>query len=278
MFPSQVVVPLAGSISTSATGYSKLVDFEHSCLDYYECTVHIDLSNLSWFDANLSALFEALLYRLSTTNGLNFTIDEEVVKRRFPILLRNGFLSHLGPLPDEAGTTVPIGTFQPSEVVAFAAYIDDRLLAHPSLQLDEERIYNIRKHFLELFANIELHAHTSLPIFACGQYYPKLSQLKFTLVDLGIGYLPSIQSFTKELITNSADAITWALANHNTTKTAAVPGGLGLKELLSYCQQEQGELHITTGDAYWASVKNKTTVASVRSFTGAIISLGFNCR
>jgi hypothetical protein len=278
--PVQVVVPLAGSIPTSVMGYSKLIAFEQSCALHYDCLVQVDLSNLVWIDANLSALFEAILYRLFQKNRLTFDIDVETVKQRFPILLRNGFLSYLHPLPDQAGTTVPIGTFQPAEVVEFATYIDDRLLSHPSLRLGNERMYNIRKHFLELFANIELHAQTSLPIFACGQYYPKSYKLKFTLVDLGIGYLPPIQSFTKGAIKSSSTAITWALADHNTTKVATTPGGLGLKELLSYCQEDAGELHISTGDAYWASTStmNPPTLATVLPFAGTVISVGFNCQ
>ena len=160
----------------------------------------------------------------------------------------------------------------------FAKYINEKLLAHPSLRLDEGRIYNIRKHLLEIFANIELHARTSSPIFACGQYYPKSYKLKFTLVDLGVGYLPPIHSFTKGLVTSSSAAIAWALAGHNTTKVATTPGGLGLKELLTYCQTDAGELHIATGNAYWASTMTASNAAPVLPFTGTIISIVFNCQ
>jgi hypothetical protein len=271
----QVTIPLSGHVTTSVAGYSKLIAFERACSKYKDCFVYVDLGGLLWLDANLSALFEAILYRLCATNRLRFSLDIELVKSRFPILLRNGFLSSLCALPDNAGTTVPIGTFLPSEVEDFVSYVDDKLLAHPSLQLGEERMYSIRNHFLELFANIELHARTTMPIFACGQYYPKLYKLKFTLVDLGVGYLPPIQVFTKGVVTNSAAAIAWALAGHNTTKIASTPGGLGLKELHAYCRAQGGELHIATGDAYWNSTLNTTRVMP---FGGTITSVVFNCQ
>lgn len=278
LLPVQVVVSLTGCINTSAAGHSKLIAFEQACASHFARTVHVDLRNLQWIDANLSAVLDAILYRLSITNQLRFTVDGDLVKRRFDILLRNGFLATLCVMPDHAGTTVPVGVFHPYEVVEFATYINEKLLSHPSLRLDEDRIYNIRKHLLEIFANIELHARTSSPIFACGQYYPKSYKLKFTLVDLGIGYLPPIHSFTKGSITSSSAAIAWALADHNTTKVATTPGGLGLKELLAHCRADSGELHIATGDAYWASMTNTAHAVPVSPFTGTIISIIFNCQ
>ncbi len=65
-------------------------------------------------------------------------------------------------------------------------------------------------HFLEVFSNIHLHAHTKDPVFACGQYYPSKNLLKFTLVDLGVGFLEPISNFTKNQINEAEKAILWA--------------------------------------------------------------------
>jgi hypothetical protein len=93
-------------------------------------------------------------------------------------------------------------------------------------------------------------------------------------VDLGRGYLPEIEKFTKGAICTAMNAIEWALKDNNTTKLDA-PGGTGLKNLLAFCQSTNGQLSIMTGDAYW---NNHGEKEDMPHFCGTIIQLIFNCK
>ncbi|WP_324673049.1 hypothetical protein [Hymenobacter sp. GOD-10R] len=269
-----VQVPLIGSINTNPNGYNKIIAFEQACRKYRNCYIELDLNHLSWFDANLSALFDAVLYRLQQELGLYFVVDIELVNKKFPILLRNGFLSSIRSLPDNAGTTVPVETFSTKDDEKFFDYLKNKLLSHPQLSLSRPRKDKLLIHFLELFANIDTHARTSHPVFACGQFFPRLHKLHFTLVDLGVGYLAPIHSFTSGQVDTSSKAIAWALHDTNTTKSNDVTGGLGLKQLHSYCHSNDGEMQIITGDAYWS---NRTKAQTVSHFNGSIVNVLFNC-
>jgi hypothetical protein len=277
---SQIQISLKGSIETGAEGYKKLINLYQECSRYRNCIVNLNLSNLRWMDANLCALLQALLYHLHQNNQLTFSIDVELVKSHFDILFRNGFLSCLLELPDGAGTTVEMKTFKPDEVEGFYDYLSNELFGQEQLKNACKESNAIIDQLFEVFANIQLHADTTDPVFACGQYFPKKHQLKFTLLDLGRGYLPVIQKFTslpsyqKQPVRTAEEAIRWALQG-NSTKLDA-PGGLGLSNLAEYCKKTAGAFHIATGTAYYDS-KNPYAVTEVPFFPGSSVQLIFNC-
>ena len=88
--------------------------------------------------------------------------------------------------------------------------------------------------YLEIFDNVGLHANTREPVFVCGQYFPYQGELKFSLVDLGEGFLKKIAEYTKDTkkISNAADAVSWAINGNSTKKDAK--GGTGLKNIFLF--------------------------------------------
>lgn len=229
-----------------------------------------------WIEANLSALLQAILYKLNKENQLVFRFDISLIENRFPILFRNGFLSSLLDLPDGVGTTVEMQNFSPDEDVKFYNYINDKLLEHPKMQ--RHGCSELVGHYLEVFANVKRHAKTTEPVFACGQFYPSTKKLYFTLVDLGVGYLPPIQKYTNGIICTSKEAIEWALQRGNTTKGLEETGGLGLNELFNHCEQTGGQFNIVTGNAYWGNNLGELGPRIVPEFAGTTIHLIYNCK
>src|SRR5690606_24535019 len=128
--------------------------------------------------------------------------------------------------------------------------------------------------FLELFCNVQKHARTESPIFACGQFYPNMKRLCFTLVDMGVGYFQPIHEFTNRDVKTPSEAIMWALKG-NTTKVGT-PGGLGLKEIQKFCTESGSTFVIISGGAYWTNFQLFPT--TVKPFCGTIVNVIFDCK
>lgn len=278
---ARLEVPLCGSITTSRAGLTTLFQFEQACRAYYDCEILINTQRLYWLDANLSAVLWACIHRLAETNNLRFSFDRAEIANRFSILARNGFVCAEGiSLPDRNGSTVQLQAFHSDQDEEFINYIRDKLLSNQRLQLGRDQQNDMTRSFVEMFTNVNLHANTTAPLFACGQYFLGKKQLKFSLADIGEGYLPAIQK-RQPHITTSAQAIPWAAVPGHTTRPAepgyyGTAGGNGLSDLISYCKTVSGELQIISGDAFWSS-QQPTQCQQIKYFTGTVVNITLPC-
>lgn len=280
-----MVVKLAGEIRTDFSGIKQLLVFYHDCREHTNKTIYIDFYHLKWIDANLSSLFESILHKLSKENNLQFSTDIDFLQKEFDILFRNGFLKSDKEIKDDRESCVRARAFACDDKKGFVKYIEDDLMSHrgmpPSLNEDSDLKNKIIDDLIEIFCNANFHANTTEPFFVAGQYYPSKKQLKFTMVDLGDGFLPRINKATKGAITTSLEAINWALLGNNSKlELEKTSGGLGIKSIYSYCQNNNGELEIVTGDGYWSSSYSNTAFKNGRLlagniYVGSIINLTF---
>lgn len=274
------VVELQGSVRSTFCGFDVLSRFYQDCQQYEDEIILISLKKVSFIDGNLCALLQAYMFRLGQERGLKFVFSEEEIKPRFNVLARNGFLGEHYSLPDGYGTSIRLHAFVQDEDERFVAYVTEQLLAHDALRLNGRKRESIADHFFEIFTNVQLHAQTDLPVFACGQYFPNLRQLKFSLLDLGVGYFAPIHQYTRGAVGNCQEAINWAI-NGNSTKALHLPhtpGGLGLKSIRKHCLDNLGSLHIASGDAYMTYDRREgTRHYSCKNFDGALINIIFNC-
>lgn len=283
-------MPLEGHIYTDARGYNSLARWYKDCQQSTADEIEIDLRSLWWLDANQCALLGAMTYELQLQRDVQFQVDGGLVRERFPILLRNGFLfdEEIATLLPNSTTAVQMRSFLPTDDEAFLDYLENHLFGQADLALICGEKDKIIDHLLEVFANVQLHAGSNKPLFACGQYYPATRCLKFSLVDLGGGYLKPIEHYTARphydgpRITTAEDALTWALADRNTTKLNTT-GGTGLKRLRDYCRQTGGALHMVSDGVYYAFETNtlssgRVTMTKVPRLMGSAVHVLFNCR
>ena len=271
-------IAFSGVFKTEFGGIQKLYNFYYQASQYFNDELYIDFKGLIFLDGNLCALFQSMLYRLNKHNKLLFTTDYEFIKNKFDVLIRNGFI----PLPSENGddrkSTICLKQFDVTKPDEFIEYIQTDLMNHRGLNLSDEETEKILYCFVEIFSNIELHSKTEEPFFACGQYFPENGLLKFSIVDIGNGFLPAISAKTNQEINTAYDSILWALKKRNTTKLNA-PGGLGLTDLRDHFDQNNGQMQIITGDAFWSTEFDKKTV-KYQSFPkqccGTMINLLFS--
>lgn len=241
---------LRGSISTTHYGHQKLIALFNQCREYFDTSITVCFRDLTWIDANMAALLQAIVRKLEKENNLELVADLDESTQQFRVLFGNGlFESDVSHLLN-TGTSIRLKEFYTKDNDDFVKYIENDFIDFPNLSLNETSKETIIQSLIEVFTNYEIHAKAHYPIFLCGQYYPTKRILKFTIVDLGIGFLKPIQAQV-EIIDTYAKAIDWALVEGNTTKTDA-PGGLGLCELRSSMEENNGSLEIVSGNAYKA--------------------------
>jgi hypothetical protein len=273
---------ITDNIETNYSGIKKLLTFYADCSKYTDTTLVLDFYQLQWFDANLCSLLEAMLYKLSKENNLKFATDLNFLNQKFDVFFRNGFIKSDVTIHDTKATTMPAMNFETSNKNGFANYVKNELMAHrgmPALSVDLKT--TVLDDLIEVFCNTHHHANTIDPFFVAGQYFPKHNKLKFTMVDLGDGFLPRINKATKGEIKDSKSAVNWAIkGNSSKLVLDKTPGGLGLSGILKYCNQNNGEIEIITGNWFWASTFNNTIFEEGRifaehNFKGTIINLTF---
>lgn len=276
------IYKLTDKIETDYSGFKQLTGFYNFCTNFNNTTIKIDFKELTWVDANLCSLFNAMLYKLHKDLNLTFNTDFDFVRKKFDILFRNGFLSDGTAAIDIQKSTVPNAQFAFDDKDGFCSYISEQLMKHRGMPwMSSEIEEQIQEDLLESFCNSHHHANTKEPFFIAGQYYPKLKTLKLTMVDLGDGFLPRINTATEGRIKSDLEAILWTLSG-NSTKLYfdQTPGSLGLTSIHKYVKENSGNLEIISGQGYWSSSYDNSLVFKggriiKTPFVGTTINLFF---
>lgn len=258
-------------------GYEALTDLFTQTKDCFFETVCIDMSKMSWFDADMCAPFGAILYRLG--EDINTIELKNILPDVESILSKNGFLTHYGrvSVPDRWDTTIQYQRFDTQDDRYFADYISDKLMGRseiPRMSLGLKK--KLQESIFEIFSNAVIHSKTSMGIFSCGQYFPARNRLDFCVADLGIGIHKNVvenvgRDFTPE------EAIVWATEGRNTTKSGQIPGGLGLKLLREFIDLNGGRLQIVSDAGFWKRENKQTNTLKCRhAFPGTVVSVEIN--
>lgn len=278
-FKNKETVVIPRNLNTSPESTKWLYGFYNKFKDFLEFDIILDFSNTQFIDANLCALVEAILFTLNEDCNHRFFSDIAYLKNRFEVFSRNGFLKSTNinsRLHDERQTTVRLTSFEASDSDKFCNYLEEDLFSHRAFRKKPKIKGELMDHFLEVFANIQLHAKTESPVFACGQYYPNLETLKFTLVDLGSGFFEPISKHTKGYNDTPEKAIEWAL-NGNTTKIDA-PGGLGLSALKCFFSSNNHAMQLNSDGKCWGNKCGFVNLGINGNFLGTTINLEFCCK
>jgi len=256
------------------TGFEVLVRLYAQTKTHFFEDIEINMAAVNWFDADMCAVFGAILYYLgSSANTVQLTNIRADVKR---ILLKNGFLSSYGRkrIPDTWGTTIPYQRFDVKDDRYFARYIETELVRRPEMPIMSSGLLKkFRESVFEIFSNSVIHSRTKLGIFSCGQYFPKRQRLDFSIADLGIGIRKNVNK-NAGLDLAAEEAIVWATQGQNTTKRGRIPGGLGLKLLREFISLNDGRLQIVSDAGYWVQKREHTSIARLsHPFPGTVVSI-----
>lgn len=267
-----------GKINTDFKGYSELLAFYNFSKRHRNCCIVIDWRNLEILDANLSAILCGMMHRLKKENQLTFFLDVKQLSGSLSVFWRNRFAKYVlkstKEPEDTRGSTIPLRAFSVEHFDGYCNYIENELLQHRGIEMMKFKDKTkVKDSYMELFTNYEIHSETTEPILCCGQFFPSAGELKFTMVDLGSGFLKKIAEYTKntDKIEKCVDAIQWAIRGGSTKQDAN--GGTGLKKMLFYCKSSSSSIHIVSDNTYWAFDGTITNHRIEQPFVGTTIHL-----
>ncbi len=259
------------------TSFSVFADLFASTEDCIFEDIEFDMRATNWFDADMCAVFGALLYNIS--ENLNSVRLTNVPSQIEDILSRNSFLSHYGreKVPDHGGTTISYQRCDVEDDRYFSDYIENEFIRRTEMpRMSTRLLRKFRESVFEIFSNAVQHSSTEMGIFSCGQFFPRRNRLDFTVADLGVGMYRNVKEFLKTDIT-PAYAINWATEGQNTTKRGDIPGGLGLKLLRDFIDLNGGCIQIVSDSGYWQRRNRQTLKSQMQNpYPGTIVAVEIN--
>lgn len=133
-----------------------------------------------------------------------------------------------------------------------------------------------RKAVVELFQNAFEHADSLIGVVAAGQYYPTRRRLQLCVADQGVGLVQKVQA-SGHARSNPIDAVKWALAPGNTTRTTD-PGGLGLSELQEIVRDNGGIFSIYANHACYSEIQGlRKPIVLDHPYPGTLVELRLRC-
>lgn len=254
-----------GNVHTGQAGFQKIVDLFLAMESASDVTCEVDMSNLSWIDANMCSPLGAILSRKKKRGARIHLINPQ--DRLKKLLIKNRFLSQFQGVSDVYETTIEYHQFDcsPQSSSVFQGHVTENF--RPGSKglptMSDQLLRKFRESLYEIFQNAREHSESTDGVFSCGQHYPAKNRLDFTITDLGIGIDGSIKK--KLNVSISADkAIEWAVSGKTTRGRT---GGLGLQLLMEFIRQNNGRLIIVSGAAYWQIAR--------REISGCLLQVPF---
>ena len=267
-----------GTIRSDRNGFEALGKVAKVSRSLFIDTLNLDFASCSFFEANMTAPFYAVLSHVF--DGLNEISIIHVPDSVEKILRKNDFLSVFGysALQDFNQTTLPFKKFKLHAGDQFSDYLDQHLKEKGLPQMTNALNKKFRQSLLEIFQNSALHSDSASGVFVCGQFFPTKQRLDFTIADAGIGIRENVRRYLKDEKINSRDAIRWALTEGNTTRQGInQPGGLGLKLIKEFIRLNKGKIQIISRFGFYQySTSGELLLKMDEDFPGTSVNIEIN--
>ena len=264
------------TIRSDYNGFSSVAKLARNANGLCSDTAELDFSRCDFFDANMAAPLYVVISRLRYKQ--NEVKIHKLQKSIEIILKKNQFLRcfNMEVLTDTTQTTLPFQIFNRQAGEQFNDYLDTYMQGKGIPSMSEALTKRFRQSLFEIFLNADIHSNSELGIFVCGQFFPKLHRLDFTIADAGVGFLKNVQRFTGCKSMNSCDAIKWALTEGNSTKTGNQPGGLGLKLIKDFIRLNKGKFQIVSRLGYYEFSSDDFFHKMDHDFPGTCVNIEIN--
>ncbi len=267
-----LTVAFPRSIRSDRAGFSWLAEVGSLLHEQQGATIAFSDRNLQWFDSNLCSPLGALLYQ-AQLGGSSILLDAPG-----PILgawSRNGFAYAFGggDMIDTFDTTLIYQRFERQHERRFAAYVQRELMPKDIPKMTPPARRQFERNLQEIFNNAVNHAASERGVFSCGQFFPHKNYINFTVCDLGVGFRLNAHRKTGQAL-SATQAISWASQDGHTSRTGAIPGGLGLGLLREFVLRNRGSLQIVSEDGYWLfDARGEHSWELKQAFPGTFVNL-----
>lgn len=235
-----------GTVRSDCAGFNSIAHIAEQSHGAFSDSVEVDFSSCDFFEANMAAPLYVVVARLR--DELNDVSLINLKPALDTILRKNHFLARFQKtvLIDANQTTVPFKIFKLQAGEQFFEYLESCMYGKGIPAMSAALTKRFQQSLFEIFQNAAIHSKSESGIFTCGQFFPQMHRLDFTIADAGVGIRDNVRQYTGNVKMNSCAAIKWALTEGNTTKTGNQPGGLGLKLLKDFIRINKGKLQIVS--------------------------------
>jgi hypothetical protein len=233
-----------------------LKDFDHlfhlwQQVQENENEVIFDFSRCNFLRQNAVAFIGGLA-RLLESQGRKVKFAWDTVKKPICMNLKqNGFM-HVFNSDEEAweGNSIPYREDKYQDRDGLVHYLAEQWLGRDWVHISDLLRTIIVGTTWEIYANAFEHGKTDIGVFSCGQHYPKLGELKLTVVDFGVGIPYNVREFLQNPDLPADQALKWAFQPGKSTRPGSVTGGIGLDCLKQFVHINKGKLQIFSNDGY----------------------------
>jgi hypothetical protein len=278
----EIIIPIAPKLRSDYDGYSKFLLTYNKLKSVENSTITFDFKLNTWLEANLCAVFGALIEVLEENNNKIDFIN--MGYRLEDTLSRNGFLELFkkSKKTDYNNTILSYQRYNPKDDEIFNNYVKEELLNKPDFPKHTVKAgKKISESIFEIYENARTHGKCNF-IHICGQYYPNKEgkPLHITIVDRGISIRRNVNEHFKKTYKDfksisAKEAIDWAVFKGNTTKIG-IPGGLGLDIIIEFVKLNKGKIQIISSNGYWEYDKEVSMQSFDFPFIGTIVNIKFN--
>lgn len=266
-----------GTVRSDFAGFNNIAKIADQSRDLIFDSAELDFFSCSFFEANLAAPLYAVISIIREELNDVSLINLKPALRT--ILRKNHFLTQFQEvaLSDTNCTTVPFKTLKLHAGEQFFEYLESYMHGKGIPTMSEGLTKRFRQSLFEIFQNAAIHSKSESGIFTCGQFFPQMHRLDFTIADAGVGIRDNVRIYTGHAKMNSCAAIKWALTEGNTTKTGGQPGGLGLKLLKEFIRMNKGKLQIVSRYGYYQfTAAGENCLKLDHDFPGTCVNIEIN--
>jgi hypothetical protein len=236
----------------------------NDCFDDWDCLfklwnqinnkdsfITFDFSQCQFLRHNAVAFLGGLA-RFITSRGGQVYFDWNTLGEKVRMnMSQNGFINAFnGGYEPWLGNSIPYREDSCQNQTEIINYLRNDWLGRGWVSVSPQLQDSIITQVGEIYANAFEHGCSEIGVFTCGQRYPKLKELKLTVIDFGVGIPTNVRIFQGINNLTSSEAIKWAFKLGNTTRRYGVTGGLGLDLLSKFVTMNKGKLEIFSHEGY----------------------------
>lgn len=276
----EIMFSFEKNLNNDIDTYENLIKLYHILNSVIKKNILLDFTKVTFLSANLLAILGCYVHNVSTSKKHKITIKNLHPKIK-EVMRRNGFNRYFNwdNLDDIYHSTMDYTFFKATteHLVDFEKYLLLNVFSRNNLPTMNLAYQNsIIDNLLEMFNNVIDHAESPF-VYVCGQYFPKNSNLSFTIVNLGKTIFKNVTEYLLNNKLNIPDnTLKWAVIPGNSTKAEFAPGGLGFSTLLEFLKSNQGSL-ILISDNEIQPNKERFDKLSL-PFPGTIVTLTINLK
>ncbi|MDY5795492.1 MAG: hypothetical protein SPJ84_06670 [Fusobacterium gastrosuis] len=229
----------------------KTIKFFNDLLADCDKEIFYSMENVNFFDASMVTYFHSINRQLYKTHEKIFydKIQNEIeaffLKNKYA---KNFNIKYLNlELEDIHKTYIEFTTMNKDDDSAF--YIITKNIVNKKLiNFNNEMQAAFLTLIGEMANNSYEHGKTNVAYF-CGQYYPKIKKLSFSISNLGNTIVENVKS--KEANFSNLECFKWIFKLGTTTRKDGTSGGQGLYELKNLVKKLNGDITIISGNDYF---------------------------